>query len=42
VRLVVVCVQCMKCGERFEKSEVRMKIKSTLGATDAPHGYTKG
>jgi len=37
-----VCIQCMKCGERFDETEVQMKIKSTLGATDVPYGFTKG
>jgi len=32
----------MKCGERFDETEVQMKIKSTLGATDVPYGFTKG
>jgi len=32
----------MKCGERFDKTDVQTKIKSTLGATDVPHGFTKG
>jgi len=32
----------MKCGEKFDENDVQMKIKSTLRATDVPHGFTKG
>ena len=32
----------MKCGQRFDKDEVQVKIKSALSAADVPEGYNKG